>query len=146
MTWNMTVVWLALLIVFVIVELLTLGLTCLWFAFGAIAAVAASLFDLPVWVQILLFIVISVVTLFFTRPLAIRFFNREREKTNVESLIGKQVIVISEVDNLMGIGQVTVNGQEWSARSEDNSVKMPIGSVGEVVGVSGVKLIIRRKA
>ncbi|MCM1568768.1 MAG: NfeD family protein, partial [Roseburia sp.] len=63
--------------------------------------------------------------------------------TNVESLVARQAIVISEIDNLQGIGQVTVGGQEWSARSVDDTINLPVGAVVDVVAISGVKLIVR---
>ena len=83
--------------------------------------------------------------LFFTRPVAVKYFNKDRVRTNVESLIGQQAIVISEINNLQGIGQVTVNGQEWSARSTDEEAAIPVGCVVIIERVSGVKLIVTPK-
>lgn len=145
MVWSMTVVWLLLLIVLVVIELLTMGLTCVWFAIGSVGGLILSLLDRPVWMQILVFVVLSVVTIVFTRPLAVRFFNKDRVRTNTESLIGRDAIVVSEIDNLHGIGQVTVGGQEWSAKTEKNSEKLPVGAVAEIIGISGVRLIVRGK-
>ena len=93
-----------------------------------------------------LFLAVSIVLLVFTRPLAVKYFNKDRVRTNVESMIGRQAIVVSEIDNLQGIGQVTVGGQEWSARSEDDSKNLTVGPVVEVVAVNGVKLIVREDA
>ena len=87
----------------------------------------------------------SPVLLFFTRPIAVKYFNKERVRTNVESLIGKQAIIISEVDNLHGVGQATVNGQEWSARSVNVEVKIPVGAVVIIRAVEGVKLIVEER-
>ncbi|MDE7112817.1 MAG: NfeD family protein, partial [Acetatifactor sp.] len=117
--------------------------TSIWFAGGALIAVIAAAFSLPIWLQILLFLVVSLLLMVFTRPVAVKYFNKDRVRTNVESMIGRQAIVISEIDNLQGIGQVTVGGQEWSARSEDDKQHMNVGTVVEVVAVSGVKLIVR---
>lgn len=143
---NQAVIWLILFIVFVIIEIPTMGLTTIWFAGGALLSTVAALFGAPVYVQVTLFLVVSVVLLIFTRPIAVKYFNKDREKTNVEGMIGKQCIVISEIDNLEGTGQVTVSGQEWSARSADEAAKIPVGAVVEVVSVSGVKLIVEEKA
>ena len=99
--------------------------------------------SLPVWLQVLVFLAVSLALMIFTRPIAVKYFNKDRVRTNVESLIGKQAIVISEIDNLQGIGQATVGGQEWSARSEDDSRKYPVGTVVDVVAINGVKLIVR---
>lgn len=135
--------WLVVLIVSIGVEVATLGLTSIWFAGGAAVAVIVAAFHGPVWLQILLFFAVSLLLLFFTRPIAVRYFNRDRVRTNVESMIGRQAIVTSEIDNLQGIGQVTVGGQEWSARTETDGVNLQPGTVVDIVAVSGVKLIVK---
>lgn len=135
--------WLVLLIICIAVEVPTLGLTTIWFAGGALAAIFMAVIGAPIWLQAIVFIVVSLVLLFFTRPIAVKYFNKDRVKTNVESMVGRQAIVISEIDNLQGIGQVTVGGQEWSARSADDQVKIVVGAVVVVVAINGVKLIVR---
>lgn len=140
---EMMIAWLVVLIVAIAVEVATLGLTSIWFAGGALAALIIAAFSLPVWLQILVFLAVSLALIVFTRPLAVKYFNKDRVRTNVESLIGRQAIVVSEVDNLQGIGQVTVGGQEWSARTEEGQKGLAVGTVVEVVAVSGVKLIVR---
>lgn len=140
---EMMIFWLALLIICIIIEVLTMGLTTIWFAGGALVAILATLLHAPVVVQVIVFFVVSLLMLFFTRPIAVRYFNHDRVKTNVESMVGRQAIVISEVDNIQAIGQVTVNGQEWSARCCDDNVRIPVGAVVNVVAISGVKLIVK---
>lgn len=137
--------WLILLIVAIVTEVITLGLTSIWFAGGALAAIFVAVLHGPLWLQIVLFFLVSLLLLFFTRPVAVKYFNKDRVRTNVESMIGKQAIVISEIDNLQGIGQVTVGGMEWSARREEagENKPIPVGSVVEIVAVSGVKLIVK---
>ena len=120
---EMVTLWLVVLIVSIGVEVATLGLTSIWFAGGAVVAVIAAALQAPIWLQILLFFAVSLLLLFFTRPVAVRYFNKDRVRTNVESMIGRQAIVTSEIDNLQGIGQVTVGGQEWSARTEKDGLK-----------------------
>ena len=142
---NMLFVWLVLLIVFIIVELATMGLTTIWFAAGTLVAAIAAAVHAPLVIQVALFLVVSIVLLFFTRPIAVRYFNKDRVKTNVESMVGRQAIVISEINNLEGIGQVTVGGQEWAARSRDENLKIPVGTVVIVCAISGVKLIVEPK-
>ena len=138
---SMITIWLIVFVVLVIIEIITMGLTTIWFAGGALAAAVHA----PLWVQIVLFLVVSALLLFFTRPVAVKYFNKDRVRTNVESLIGQQAIVISEINNLQGIGQVTVNGQEWSARSTDEEAAIPVGCVVIIERVSGVKLIVTPK-
>lgn len=135
--------WLILLIVCIGIEILTMGLTTIWFAGGALVAIFAAVVGAPIWLQAVIFIVVSLLLLFFTRPVAVKYFNKDRVKTNVESMVGRQAIVISEIDNLQGIGQVTVGGQEWSARSADDHVAIDVGAVVTVVAINGVKLVVR---
>ncbi len=140
---EMITLWLVVLIVSIGVEVATLGLTSIWFAGGAVVAVIVAAVHGPVWLQILLFFAVSLLLLFFTRPIAVRYFNRDRVRTNVESMIGRQAIVTSEIDNLQGIGQVTVGGQEWSARTEGDGLNLQPGTVVDIVAVNGVKLIVK---
>lgn len=141
---EMVTLWLVVLIVSIGVEVATLGLTSIWFAGGAVVAVIAAALQAPIWLQILLFFAVSLLLLlFFTRPVAVRYFNKDRVRTNVESMIGRQAIVTSEIDNLQGIGQVTVGGQEWSARTEKDGLNLQPGTVVDIVAVSGVKLIVK---
>ncbi len=138
-------IWLAILVVCVGIEIATMGLTTIWFAGGALVSAILAALNVPLWLQIVAFFGVSLILLYLTRPVAVKYFNKDRVKTNVESLIGRQAIVISEIDNLQGIGQVTVGGQEWSARSVKDDVQLPVGSVVVVRSVSGVKLIVEEK-
>lgn len=142
---NMTMVWLIILVLLVIIELLTMGLTTVWFAGGALVATLASMLGLPLVIQIILFLVVSGLLLFFTRPIAVKYFNKDRVRTNAESLVGRQAIVISEIDNLQGIGQVNVGGMEWSARTRDENITLPVGAVVVILAIDGVKLIVEEK-
>lgn len=142
---SMTVVWLVILVVLVVIELLTMGLTTIWFAGGALIAAIASIFGAPVLLQIVLFLIVSAVLLFFTRPIAVKYFNKDRVRTNAESLVGRQAIVISEVDNLQGIGQVSVGGMEWSAKTKEVGVTLPVGAVVTILAINGVKLIVEER-
>ena len=139
------VIWLIALIVFLAIEIATMGLTTVWFAGGAIIAGIMALLNTPFVAQFVVFLIVSIVLLVFTRPIAVKYFNKDRVRTNVESMIGREAIVVSEVDNLQGLGRVTVGGQEWSARSTQNGTKIPVGSVGIVRAIDGVKLIIEER-
>ena len=138
---SMPVIWLIIFAVFVIIELATMGLTTIWFAGGSLIAFVCALVKLPIWVQVIAFLIVSGLLLYFTRPIAVKYFNKTRTKTNVESMIGKQAVVVSEIDNLQGTGQVKVIGMDWSARS---FIGFPIkeGNVVIVKAVEGVKLIV----
>ena len=136
-------IWIVILVVLVLVELLTMGLTTIWFAGGSLVACIMALLGAPLWSQIVAALVVSIILLLTTRPIAVKYFNKDRVRTNAEGLIGHIAIVMSEIDNLQGIGLVNVGGQEWSARSSDDEVKIPSGSVVEILSISGVKLIVR---
>ncbi|MCM1541581.1 MAG: NfeD family protein [Blautia sp.] len=140
---TMMMIWLVVLIVAVVVEVVTMGLTTIWFAGGALVAIVATLLHAPIAVQVLFFFIVSLLMLFFTRPVAVKYFNKDRVRTNVESMVGRQAIVVSEVNNIQGTGQVTVGGNQWSARSMDNNVIIPTGAVVNVMAINGVKLIVK---
>ena len=142
---NLTMLWLIIFVVCIGVEIATMGLTTIWFAGGALIAAIVAAVGAPIWLQVVLFFAVSFVLLYFTRPVAVKYFNKDRVKTNVESMIGKQAIVISEINNLQGIGQVTVGGIEWSARTVQEGITLPVGSVVVVRAISGVKLIVEEK-
>lgn len=140
----MEIIWLAILVVMAVIEIITLGLTTVWFAGGALVAFVFSLFGVPIPLQITIFVVVSLVLLFATRPIAVKYFNNGRLKTNAESLIGKYGIVLEDINNLHAVGLVQVDGMEWSARATDEST---IEKGREVVirAISGVKLIVEEK-
>lgn len=142
---NLTTIWLIIFVACIVIEIISMGLTTIWFAGGALIAAVAAVLGIPLWVQIVLFVLVSLVLLYFTRPIAVKYFNKDRVKTNAESLVGKQAIVISEIDNLQGIGQVTVEGKEWTARTITDGVTLPTGSVVVIRAISGVKLMVEEK-
>ena len=142
---NPVYVWLAALAAFIVIEIATMGLTTIWFAGGALIALVLALLNTSFYVQLGAFLVISIVLLVCTRPLAVKFFNGKREKTNVDSMIGKQAIVVAEIDNLREEGQVMLNGMEWSAKTYEEGCIIPAGAVVEVKEIRGVKLIVLEK-
>ena len=136
--------WLIVLVVMTVIEIITLGLTTVWFAGGALAAFIASLLGANIVVQVILFVVVSVLLLALTRPLAVEYLNKDRIRTNADSLIGKTAVVKQEIDNLNAQGQVSVDGQEWTARSVEEQV-IPKNVQVEIVEINGVKLMVRQK-
>ena len=139
---DMVIFWLVAMVALIVIELATLGLTTIWFACGALAAVIAAALDAPLLLQILMFVVVSFAVLLAVRPIAVKYFNKDRTRTNIESMIGRQAIVVSEIDNMQGVGQVSVNGMDWSARSTINELKISVGRVVVIRAVDGVKLIV----
>ena len=139
---QMEIIWLALTAVLLFIEIVTLGLTTIWFAAGALFAFFAALLGMNQGIQIGVFVVVSVVLLFFTRPLAVKYLNTKTIKTNTEALVGKTARVIVDINNLKSQGQVVINGLEWTARSSDDTVVFKIGDAVTIVGIEGVKLIV----
>lgn len=125
--------WLAIFIVLLIIEIATMGLTTIWFAgFG-------------LGVQVGTFIVVSLLLLLLTRPLAVKYFNQERQKTNAESLIGQQALVTEDIDTIKAKGQVEIRGQIWSAKTDEPDGTIPKNTVVVVNGIQGVKLIVHAR-
>lgn len=136
------IVWLAILIVMVVIEIKTLGLTTIWFAGGALVALLMSLLGIGLPIQILLFLVVSLGLLLGTRPIALKYFNKNRTRTNAESLLGSEAIVLEPIDNIKATGRVQASGQEWMARSADDQ-PIAAGAKVRVEEIRGVKLIVR---
>jgi membrane protein implicated in regulation of membrane protease activity len=135
-------IWVALVIIFALIEVFTLGLTTVWFALAALVMVFLSFLNIPLAVQVLIFVVISALLLIFTRPLALKKFKIGREKTNVDSLVGKHALVIKSISEFEK-GEAKINGQIWSARTEDGS-EIAEGTKCEILRIEGVQLIVRR--
>ena len=136
--------WLGILAVLLIIEAATVGLVTVWFAGGALAAAIASGAGAGAVTQWLLFLAVSLVLLFCTRPLAVRYMTRGIPSTNVNSLIGKKAVVIQKIDNLSQTGQVRINDIEWMARTESDGETIQEESVVEIEAVRGVKLIVKK--
>ena len=135
------IVWAVATVVFVIVELVTYGLASIWFALGSLAALIAAALGGPPWLQIVLFAVVSVVTLLLTRPLAKKYVNNKKQPTNADRYIGAEALVTEEINKVLGTGAVSVDGRIWSARTADDSV-LPEGTRVVVKEIRGVRLIV----
>ncbi len=142
---NMTVVWLVAMIVLLFIEGLAPGLVSIWFAIGALAAMVSAILKAPLWLQILWFAVVSVVTLLLTRPLAKKYVNSRAVPTNADMAIGQDCVVTEAIDNVLGTGAVSVGGKIWTARMAEADGKAPAGAVLRVVRIDGVKLIVEEK-
>ena len=137
--------WLIFMIIFIVFELATMGLFTIWFALGSLVALAVAAVGGPVWLQILVFVAVSILSFFGVRNLALGFFNKNRERTNADSLIGKKGIVTEQISNIHAAGQVTVAGQEWTARAVDDSEIYEAGTMVVIRSISGVKLIVEKE-
>ncbi len=133
--------WLAVIIVAAVVEGSTAQLVSIWFVAGGVGALIANLCGAELWTQTVVFVVVTAITLVSTRPLVKKLMNFKKEETNADRYIGKDGIVIVEINNTLGVGQVNVLGSVWTARSEDGSV-IKIGEHVLIKAIEGVKLIV----
>ena len=144
-TAYLPVYWLIALVVFLVIEAATHGLAPIGFAGGARGALIAAMCGAGIVIQIVLFLVVSLVLLFFTRPLAVRFLNKDTLKTNVDRVVGMEGVVTEEISNLAGTGKVSLGGNVWTARTENEGGTIPVDAVVTVLRVEGVKLIVKVK-
>ena len=138
--------WLIAFVILTGIEVATMALTTIWFAGGAVAAFVLSLLGFDLGIQLAGFLAVSFLLLFLTRPFISRYINSNTVKTNSESLVGKQARVTAEVNNEMGTGTAVVNGQEWTARAEQDTDIYPVGTLAVIKEIQGVKLILKRES
>ena len=139
----MEIIWMGLLLFFGIGEAVTVGLTSIWFAAGALAALICSLAGGNMALQIILFFVVSALSLAAFRPIVQKYVNNKVEATNVDSIIGREVLVTEKISNLQSAGAVQISGLTWSARSADNS-EIPVGTLVRIQRVEGVKVFVEK--
>lgn len=138
----MTIAWLIAMVALGAIEAITVTLTCIWFAIGAGAAMIVALFDGELWLQILVFAVVSLVSVLALRPLAkSKFGGKDKVATNADRIIGQEAVVKETIDNVSGRGAVSVGGSVWSARSDDDSL-ISEGSRVKVLRIEGVKVFV----
>jgi membrane protein implicated in regulation of membrane protease activity len=138
---NVAYIWLGIIILAGIVEGATVQLVSIWFVLGGVGALAANLLGAPQWLQIVVFAAVSTASLLATRPLVRKLLNFKKEDTNAGRYIGETGLVIAEINNILGKGQVNVRGSIWTARSEDDSI-IKEGENVKILSIQGVKMIV----
>ncbi len=139
----MLYVWIAVLVLAVVAEAVTSDFVAIWFFPAALISLILSFFPVPIWLQILLFVVVGLLLVIATRPICRKFMKGKQEKTNVEALVGKTCIVTEEIRNIDEVGEVKVGGLRWSARAEDPTRVIAVDEQVTVVEIQGVKLIVK---
>lgn len=134
--------WLVAFVILIGIEAATMALTTNLVCGRGCVRVFCCGTGFSVQTALVVFLIVSFVLLLFTRPLAIRFVNRETVKTNVDGLIGRKAKVIKKIDNNEPSGAAVIDGQEWTARSADEAVTIPVGTHVVIKEVRGVKLIV----
>lgn len=134
-------IWMIVLVVLVVGEAVTVGLTFIWFAVGALAGLMVAIAGGEVWLQVVVFLVLSGLTLILVRPLAAKLLKTGYFPTNADRVIGKTALVTEEIDNVEGKGAVKISGQEWTARSEQDQT-IPVGTEVRILRIEGVKVFV----
>ncbi len=139
---NMAWVWLALAVVFILIEVATFTILTVWFAIGAIILVFLSFLPIPFVYQILIFLIISTTLLVLTRPLILKKLESKKQKTNVDSLAGSIAIVVKDI-TAFEKGEIKINGNIWTAKSEKNE-NIEKNSECIILRIEGVTAIVEK--
>lgn len=138
------IIWLVMVVLLLAMEAATVGLTTIWFAAGGLIAALAAYLGAGIVVQLLLFFIISLVLLIFTRPIALRLMNKGVEKTNINSMVGKKAIVTEKINNLHETGKVRIQDVDWLARNVAEDEEILSDNIVVVREVHGVTLYVEK--
>ncbi len=136
------IIWIILIIVFAVGEIITVGLTSIWFAGGALAALLVSALGANEIVQVIVFVAVSLLLLFFTRPWALKYLKPHLTRTNYEEALEQKVNVTETIDNTKGTGTAVLKGQEWTARAYEDGTVLEAGTIARVKEIRGVTLYV----
>ena len=139
----MKIIWMGLLVIFGVGEAITVGLTSIWFAAGALVALILALLGANMWLQIGVFFVVSTLCIAAFRPIAQKYINSKVEPTNADRIIGSEVLVTEKISNLRAEGTVSIGGLTWSARSVSDD-EIPKGTLVRINRIEGVKVYVER--
>lgn len=139
---TLVLIWLILVILFIIIELISLGLTSIWFAVGALVSAVVAMLNGPIWLQVILFIVVSAVLMACTKGFAKRHLDNRIVKTNAEGLIGTTSIVEETIDNAASSGKIKIGDVEWTARSVSETQVIQKGDKVIIREIRGVKCLV----
>ena len=142
MNW-LAVSWFCLMVVFLAMESSTVSLVSIWFAAGSLVAMVTAVCGGQLWLQILLFVLVSVVLLASLRSVVRKFITPKLVKTNVDAVTSSTGLVVEPIDNIRSQGRVKLGGMEWSARSTEN-LTIEEGTLVKVDRVEGVKVFVSR--
>jgi membrane protein implicated in regulation of membrane protease activity len=141
---TMYIIWAVAIVAFGVLEGMTAQLVSIWFLFGSITGLIAAICGAPIIVQVIIFVLVTIITLIATRPIVKKKLNTKIQPTNADRCIGQDGVVIEEINNLEPTGQVKTDGKVWTARSSDQSI-IPKDSIVTVEKIDGVKLIVKTK-
>ena len=136
--------WLVVMVLFLILEMVTISLVSIWFVGGSLAAFLVSFVVNELRIEVLVFLGVSLLLLFLLRPMARKFGVKQKDqiRSGAQALVGKRAVVTEHIDNLHAKGAVQVNGQFWSAKSLDDDTTIRKDSVVIIKEVDGVRLVV----
>ncbi|MCM1363833.1 MAG: NfeD family protein [Faecalibacterium sp.] len=137
------IMWIALSIIFAVIEAATAQIVTIWFAVGSIGAIITNVLGVNSTGQLIVFVALSVLTLVIARPYLKKFTKTQVQPTNADMCIGQQAIVTEDIDNTLGTGLAIIKGVTWTARSIDGS-KITKDSLVIIESIEGVKLMVRK--
>lgn len=138
------IVWAVLVVAFLVIEAASVQLMSIWFAVGALGALIANFCGANIAVQVVIFILVSILCLVLTRPFVKKFVKVRQVKTNADRLIGQEALVTDDINNIQQTGLVKISGSVWTARSSENE-EIPAGTIVEVEKIEGVKMFVHKK-
>jgi membrane protein implicated in regulation of membrane protease activity len=140
------IIWLVAVVIFALLEAVTYQLVCIWFAIGSIGGFLAAYAGLGLNSQMVIFLILSVLALICLRPLSVKLFKKGKgTKTNVDALVGRDVLITKRVNNNTSEGEGKINGLIWTVRSSDDAVSFEKDEIARIERVEGVKLIVKKK-
>ena len=138
-----SIFWIVAAVAFAVVEIATSGLVSIWFAGGSIVSLVAALLGAPVWLQIVLFIVVSAVLIILLKNFATEYFKSKNSDTNLDRIVGKEVTITETVDKVNNTGRALINDVEWKVASKNGEI-IEKGEVCTVDKIEGVKLVVTK--
>ncbi len=138
---NTAFVWIMLTVVFLVIELITVGMVSIWFMAGSLVALVASVIGAPPWLQVVIFIVVSCACFALLYPRLKRFVRKNHQATNADMVLGETCVVRDRIDNIAETGSVAIAGKVWTARTADGEI-VESGELVRVDDIQGVKLIV----
>ena len=141
---SLEMFWVAIIVITIVVEFVTVGLTTIWMTGGALVALAIALLGGGLNLQLAAFFAVTFILLYWTRPIAVKYLNSRRTRTNVEETLGSPVRVIERIDNQAETGKVHYKGMEWTARSVMDEDVFEVDDIAVVQAIEGVKMLVSR--
>ena len=138
---NIIVLWLILAALFLVIELVTIGMVSIWFLAGAVAALIAAALGAALWLQIVLFVIVTGLCFALLYPRLNRLVKKKQQPTNADMALGQTCVVVQRIDNVAGTGAETVGGKTWTARTRGGET-VNEGELVRAEEIQGVKLIV----